>query len=192
MKENDDGGILSAEQVAALQEKYPTPKTPAERREAARLRKRAQRARDKEKAETKAAMSQAETVQQFWAESLKLVESEKLAMWQVREEQMVAQLGAMRDCLEGRAFDNQFIEDVDCDTKDMLREFGEAAATPVLLCGKFWQEPELLVQLTKDESATAIFAKFGILVALPDIRVQQWTEFINSSRSTANFDAVKS
>jgi hypothetical protein len=86
MKENDDGGILSAEQVAALQEKYPTPKTPAERREAARLRKRAQRTRDKEKAETKAAMSQAETVQQFWAESLKLVESEKFAMWQVREE----------------------------------------------------------------------------------------------------------
>jgi hypothetical protein len=53
---------------------------------------------------------------------------------------VVAQLGAMRDCLEGRAFDNQF----------------------------------------------------GILVALPDIRVHQWTEFINSSRSTANFDAVKS
>ena len=39
--------ILSPEKVTALQEKYPTPKTPAERSEAARQRKRDQRARDK-------------------------------------------------------------------------------------------------------------------------------------------------
>lgn len=191
MKENDDGGILSAEQVAELRAVYPTPKTAAERREAARLRKAAQRTRDRAARETKAAMSQAEDIQAFWAESLKLADPEKLAEWQAREEQVVAQLGAMRDCLEGRAFDGQFIDDVDRDTKDMLREFGEVAATPVLLCGKFWQQPELLAQLTKNEGATAIFAKFGILVALPDIRVHQWTEFINSGCSTAIFGAVK-
>jgi hypothetical protein len=192
MKENEDGGVLSAEQVTALQEKYPRPKTPAERREAARQRKRNQRARDKAEKETQAAISQAENVQAFWAESLKTADAEKLAGWKAQQEQVEAQLGAMRDCLEGRAFDAQFIDDVDRDTNDMLREFGEAAATPVLLVGKFWQDPELLAQLTKNENATAIFAKFGILTALPDIRVHQWTEFMNSRRSTVIVCGVKS
>jgi hypothetical protein len=185
----NDGGILSPAQVAALQEKYPTPKTPAEhakeRRDAARQRKRNQRARDKAEKETQAAISQAEDIKGFWAESSKLVDLEKLAKWQAREEQVAAQLGAMRDAMEGRAPDEEFIDDVNRDTNQMLRESGEVAATPVLLCGKFWQDPELLAQLTKDENATAIFAKFGILVALPDIRVHQWTEFVNSRRSTA-------
>lgn len=185
MTVSNDGGILSAEQVATLQEKYPTPKTPAERREAARLRKQAQRTREKEKAEIKAAMSQAEDIQAFWSESLKQADPEKVTEWQSREEQVVAQLGAMRDVLEGRAFDDEFIEDVATDTKDMLSEFGEAAATPVLLLEKFWQEPNLLAQLTKDENATAIFAKYGILIALPDIRVHEWEQFIDSRRSTA-------
>jgi hypothetical protein len=182
MVENDDGGILSTEQVTALQEKFPTPTTPAERREAARLRKQAQRIRDKEKAEIKAAMSQADTIQQFWAESLKTADPAKLTEWKARQEQVEAQLGAMRDCMEGRAFDDQFIEDVDRDTRDMLREYGECGATPVLLLEKFWQDPETLAQLTKDENATAIFAKFGILMALPDIRVHQWEQFITAHR----------
>jgi hypothetical protein len=87
----------------------------------------------------------------------------------------------MRDVLEDRAFDDQFIDDVDRDTKDMLREY-ECGATPVLLLEKFWQDPETLAQLTKDENATAIFAKFGILMALPDIRVHQWEQFITAHR----------
>jgi len=79
MLENDDGGILSTEQVAELREKYPTPKTPAECKEAARQRKRDQRARDKAEKETQAAMSQAESIEEFWAESLKLADSEKVS-----------------------------------------------------------------------------------------------------------------
>jgi hypothetical protein len=144
----------------------------------------------REKAEIKAAISQAETIQQFWAESLKVADPEKLTVWKARQEEVEGQLGAMR--LEGRAYDDQFIDDVDRDTNDMLREFGEAAATPVLLVGKFWQDPELLGQLTKNENATAIFAKFGILVALPDMRVHQWTEFVRSRRSAAIFGEVES
>src|SRR4030095_2862686 len=143
MKENDDGGILSAVQVAALRAAYPTPKTPAERaqekREAARQRKRNQRARDKAEKETQAAISQAEDIQAFWAESLKAADAEKLTDWQSRKEQVEAQLVAMRDCMEGRAFDDQFIDGVDRDTKAMLAEFGEGAATPVLLGGELWR-----------------------------------------------------
>jgi len=182
VRENDDGGILSVERVAQLQERYPTPKTPEERREAARLRKQAQRTRDKEKVEIKAAISQAETIQEFWAESLKTADPAKLAEWKARQEQVEAQLGAMRDVIEGRAFDDEFIEDVDRDMRDVLREYGECGATPVLLLEKFWQDPETLAQLTKDENATAIFAKFGILMALPDIRVHQWEQFITAHR----------
>jgi hypothetical protein len=179
MKENDDGGILSAEQVTALQKKYPRPKTPAER-------KQAQRTRDKEKAEITAAMSQAETVQQFWSESLKLADPAKLAEWKAIEEQVTAQLGAMRDCLEGRAFDDQFILDVDEDTKAMLEKNGEAGVTPVLLIPKFWQEPNTTALFIKND-ATSVFARYGLLIGLPDIRVHEWKGFIvsRSSKSTA-------
>jgi hypothetical protein len=182
--ETNDGGILSAEQVTALREKYPTPKTPAERREAARLRKQAQRTRDKEKAEIKAAISQAETIQQLWAESLKTTDAGKLAGWKAREEEVEVQLGAMRDCVEGRAFDDQFMEDVDTDTQNMVRAYGECAATPILLVGQFWRDPEMLSKLTSGDTPTAIFAKFGVLTALPDIRVHQWEQFIVSHRGS--------
>jgi len=90
----------------------------------------------------------------------------------------------MREAVEGRAPDELYIDDVDRDTKDMLKEYREVAATPVLLLGQFWQDSNLLAQLTKDENATAIFAKYGILVALPDLRVHQWQQFIAVEKPT--------
>jgi len=60
----------------------------------------------------------------------------------------------------------------------MLREYGEAGVTPIVLIGKFWQDPNLLAQLTTGEAPSSVFAKFGVLIGLPDLKVHQWNEFM--------------
>jgi hypothetical protein len=181
MKDNDDGGILSADQVAQLQERYPTPKTPAERREAARLRKQAQRTRDKEKTETKAAMSQAETVEQFWAESLKLADPVKLTEWKARHEYVEALLGDIRTVLEGRSPDEEFLNDVNDEIRSDIKQHGVAGVTVPLLIGKFWQDdPELLAKLTSGDTPSAVFAKFGFLLAIDDYSLHKWEQFLSA------------
>jgi hypothetical protein len=96
-------GILTAEQVLALQ--TPAQKTTAEQREQERLRGIERRA----DAKVRESMSKAETIQEFFAESLKLADPEKLEAWRARQEDVEAQLGAMRDCMEARAYDEEFI-----------------------------------------------------------------------------------
>jgi hypothetical protein len=164
--------ILSAEQVLGLQ--TPAQKTTAEEKERERLRGIARRA----DAKVRESMSQAETIQEFWAKSRKLAEPQKLVEWQTRQEYVEALLDDIRTALEGRSPDPEFIQDVDDELKSDIAEFGEAGITPILLIGKFWQNPDLLAQLTKDDSPSSLFAKFGVLVALPDLKVHQWNEFM--------------
>jgi hypothetical protein len=184
MKENDDGGILSAEQVAALREKYSTPKTPAERREAARQRQRDKRARDKAEKETQVAMSQAETIEQFWSEARKTLDSTTLSEYQSRQTYVEALLGDIRTCLEGREPDIEFVSDVEEEIRDDIKEHGVTGVTVPLLIGKFWQDPALLAQLTNGDNPSAIFAKFGFLLAVDDYTLHKWDQFISACRST--------
>jgi hypothetical protein len=171
-------GILSSDQVLALQ--TPAQKTTAEQREQERQRGIARRA----DAKVRESMSKAETIQEFWAESRKLADPQKLAEWQTRQDYVEALLGDLRTVLEGRAPDPEFIQDVDDELRADIAEFGEAGVTPILLIGKFWQKPNLLAQLTSGETPSAIFARFGVLVALPDLKVQQWAEFIAAQQPT--------
>jgi hypothetical protein len=66
----------------------------------------------------------------------------------------------------------------------MARRVGEAAVTPILLIGKFWQEPEMLSKLTTGDSQSAVFAKYGLLVVLPDLKIHQWEQFLAATRVT--------
>jgi hypothetical protein len=165
-------GILSSEQVAALQ--TPAQKTTAEQREQERLRGIARRA----DAKVRESMSKAETIQEFWAESLKLADPGKLTAWKARLEYVEGLLGDLYTVLDGRSPDEEFIQDVDDALKADIAKFGEASVTPILLIGKFWRVPNLLAQLTSGDTPSAIFAKFGVLVALPDLKIHQWTEFM--------------
>jgi hypothetical protein len=167
-------GILSSEQVAALQ--TPQQIEAAEARERERLRGIARRA----DAKVRESMSQAETIQEFWMESRKLADPTMLSKWQTRQEYVEALLGDLHTVLEGRSPDQEFIQDVDDELKADIAEFGEAGITPILLIGKFWQDPNLLAQLTKDDSPSSLFAKFGVLVALPDLKIHQWNEFMDA------------
>jgi hypothetical protein len=171
--------ILSSEQVTALQEKYPTPKTAEQKREEARQRKREQRARDKATKETRTAMSQAEDIQQFWAESLKTADQGKLAEWQTRQEYVEALLGDIRTVLEGRAADAEFITDVADEIRANIKEHGITGVTPILLIGQFWKHPELLAKLTSGDSPSAIFATLGFLLAVDDYSLHKWEQFLS-------------
>jgi hypothetical protein len=165
-------GILTAEQVLALQ--TPAQKTTADQREQERLRGIGRRTN----AKVRESMAQAETIQEFWAECRKLADPQKLVEWQTRQEYVEALLGDLYTVLEGRPPDREFIQDVDDELKSDIAEFGEAGITPILLIGKFWQNPDLLAQLTSGDTPSAIFAKFGFLVSLPDLKIHQWNEFM--------------
>jgi hypothetical protein len=165
-------GILSNEQVASLQ--TPQQIEVAEARERERLRGVERR----KEAKVLESMSQAETIQEFWMESRKLADPQKLVEWQTRQEYVEALLGDLYTVLDGRSPDEEFIQDVDDALKADIAEFGEAGITPILLIGKFWQNPDLLAQLTSGDTPSAIFAKFGFLVSLPDLKIHQWNEFM--------------
>lgn len=169
--------ILNDDQVAALQ--TPQQIETAEARERERLRGIQRRAEKKVLDST-----QAETIQEFWMESRKLVDATLLSKWQTRQDYVETLLNDLYTVLEGRSPDQEFIRDVDDELKADIAEFGEAGVTPILLIGKFWQEPDLLAQLTSGDTPSAIFAKFGFLVSLPDLKIHQWNEFMNAQADT--------
>jgi hypothetical protein len=134
-------------------------------------------------AKVRESMSQAETIQEFWMESRKLADSTLLSKWQTRQDYVEALLGDLYTVLDGRSPDREFIQDVDDELKSDLAEFGEAGVTPILLIGNFWKEPDLLVQLTSGDTPSAIFAKFGFLVSLLDLKIHQ-NEFMDAQIAT--------
>jgi hypothetical protein len=167
--------------------------TDEERRAKDAERKRNDRARKKQEDAAKATetiLAQARTLEEFWAASLTTADSQKLAEWRVRQEQIFDTLYWMRQVMDGTY--NVSPDDTECyvgieegdeDIKRMLREYGETFATAVVLL-PFWQEPQTLAQLTQggENQPTTIFAKFGILTALPDFKVHQWGQFMQAHR----------
>jgi hypothetical protein len=170
-------GILTAEQILALQ--TPQQIEAAEAREKERLRGIARRAEKK----VLDSMSKAETIQEFWAESRKLVDAAKLAEWQARHEYVEALLGDIRTVLEGREPDAEFITDVDDEIRADIKEHGVTGVTVPLLIGPFWRDPELLAKLTSsDDSPSAVFAQFGFLLAVDDYTLHKWEAVIATHR----------
>jgi hypothetical protein len=166
-------GILTDEQVAALQ--TPQQIEAAEARERERQRGIQRRA----DAKIRESMSAATTIQEFWAESRKLLDAGKIAEWQARQDYVEALLGDIRTVLEGRSPDEEFASDVDEEIRADIKEHGVAGITVPLLIGKFWQnDPKLLERLTHGDSPSAVFAKFGFLLAVDDYSQHKWDEFM--------------
>jgi hypothetical protein len=163
-----------------------TPEQAAARRAADAQRKRAERARKKLEAETQATqegLNAVETIQDFWAISLRGLDVAKLAGWKLRQEYVEALLGDIRTVLERRAPDDQFIDDVDEELRADIKEHGVAGVTVPLLIGPFWKNPELLAKLTSgDDTPSTIFARFGILTAVDDFNLHKWDTFIAAHR----------
>jgi hypothetical protein len=193
---NRSTGILPPEVATERRGDNPaaTASEAAKRREALKekdkLRKREERARDKQQAEVHDAMSKAETLQDFWAESLKTADLPKIAAWRERQERVLDTLHFLDENLNGTYDVSQddtecyvSIEEGDEDLRQDIAEHGICAVTVIGLLGKFWQQPELLEKLTKPGDATSIAALYGIITAVPDIRVHQWDAFVAKHRS---------
>src|SRR6266852_2463162 len=113
-------------------------------------RKRRERAAKKEAQAAAAStdeLNATEMVQEFWAASITKADPVKLAELKARQEYVVAILGDVRTVLEGHSPDAEFIEDVDEEIRNDIKEHGVAGVTVPLLIGKYWQEPETLAKL---------------------------------------------
>src|SRR5258708_1694025 len=153
---NRSTGILPPEVATERRGDNPaaTASEAAKRREALKekdkLRKREERARDKQQAEVHDAMWKAETLQDFWAESLKTADPAKLAAWRERQERVLDTLHFLDENLNG-TYDVSpndaecyvSIEEGDEDLKKDIAEHGICAVTVIGLLGKFWQQPKL-------------------------------------------------
>jgi hypothetical protein len=182
-----------------MTDKIITPEEQAAFREKDRQRKREERARKKLEdaaAATQAEQAQADTLQEFWAASITTADQKKLTGWKERQEEVFDTLHWMNQVMDGTynvdPSETEYyvgIEEGDEDIERMVRDYGEVAAITLLL-GKFWQNPELLTELTKDENPTAIFLKYGILVGLPEVRLRKWDEFIKARRPSQQLTHV--
>jgi hypothetical protein len=204
MVENDDGGILSAEQVAEPRAAYPTPKTAAERakerREAARQRKRDQRARDKAEKETQAAMSQAETIKDFWNESLKTADPAKLAEWEERQERVLDTLHWMESWVNGTY--NVSPDDTLCyvgleegiaDLEADVAKHGLTIIEVTLI--PFWkpEEKDFFQRVVNRSGPTEVFIRYGIIVGIPEHRYGVFHEkFIQKPKALTSYASTLS
>jgi hypothetical protein len=144
-------------------------------------RKRDERARKK-------SPTKADSLKQFRAASLATANPQKLAEWRARQEEILDTLHWMRQVIGGTYNVNPAdtecyvsIEEGDEDIKQMLREYGEVSATAVLLLPL----SQTLAHLRKDgeNHPTSIYARFGILTALPDYKVHEWKQFMARRQS---------
>ncbi len=156
-------------------------------------RKRDARARKKVEQATAASrdeLNSAETIQEFWAASVKTADPQKLAAWRERQERVLdtlyfldANLNGTYDVSPDDTACYVSVEEGHEDLRRDIAEHGICAVTVIGLLGKFWQQPELLEKLTKSGDATTIAALYGIMTAVPDIRVHQWDDFVAKRRS---------
>jgi len=182
--------ILSPEQVLALRGNTPQTVESPEQANARRAKDAARKRVERDHARVEKEMAEVEDIQSYWAKSRALADPAQMQPRLVRQEEIFDTMHWMEAVMSGTydvdPSETEYyvgIEEGDEDIKRQLREFGMVHATPILLIGKFWQEPELLAQLASGDTPSAIFAKFGILTALPDLRVHQWGEFMARHRA---------
>lgn len=126
-----------------------------------------------------------ETLQDFWAVSLKGLDEKKLAEWSMREEYVLNLISDIKTVMEGRSPDDEFEADVIDEIKDDVKQYGIAGITVPALIGNFWRNPELLNRLTSGDSPSAVFAKFGILLAVDDHTLHRWEQFVQGKKTNS-------
>lgn len=146
----------------------------AVQREKNRIRKAAQRARDKaarEAEELAEKTKNAKTESEWWEFNRKALKPVELADLQ---EQDAVIRDVLREMLSTRTPTREFIQVV----VDLCEEDGVAHLGPITKEGsgipadwathKFWKEPKLLAALQAESEATKTYVRTGLLVCLPD------------------------
>jgi len=153
-----------------------------------------QRYREKKAAEKKA-HKQADSFQEFWAASLKGGNAGKIAAWKTRQERVFDLMWYIEKHVNGTydasperdatlPEDKQEyvkVEDGDKDLREDLAEYGECSRA-LLQAGKFWKNPARL-KLYSGDDANSVFARFGLLIAVPTDVVRKWDQFLREYRN---------
>jgi hypothetical protein len=152
-------GILSPEQVERIK---------------ARDRKRAQRAREK----SAEGAAQSETPEAFWQRHKDAASSSQIAGLLARQDYVLNLLQTMSDAMTGAVSPELlFPDEVNADVKADVAQHGFCQMEIVLL--DFWKHPEMIPELVMNEP-TKTFLNFGILTALPDHKLHEWNEWMES------------
>jgi hypothetical protein len=208
MTENE-GGILSAERVAELREKYPNPRMPKtleEKREADRIRQQKRRARKKAEAS-----GLEEDPDAFWECHIAKADPVKIAAWREQQDYVFELLFDMQLVMDGRASDPKFIALVVEDIESDVAEHGICQMEVYLL--EFWKNKNTFADLVrrtpsqasrelsekidketaagtyldkwKGDDPTSIFVRFGLVTAIPGHRLHGWREWLASQKPQA-------
>jgi hypothetical protein len=161
--------------------------TPAER-EAARLRKRAQRERER------AAKGPVEelTVHVFWEKNREVANQDHIAELRERQERVFDLLSWMEEAINGTLppeTDELFVsvEEGSADLAVFVKEHGECAMEVYLL--EFWKSPNTfaaLMQSEKVNAATKAFVRFGLVTGIPAYRLHEWDTWYASQQPSTN------
>ncbi len=149
---------------------------------------------EKKQAEKKAA-KEADSFQEFWAASLKGGNQQKIAAWKVRQERVFDLMWYIEEHLNGNYTnpasprycdpnDSECfvgVEEGDQDLREDLAQYGQCSRA-LLNAGKFWKNPARL-KLYSGDDANSVFARFGILIAVPTDVVRKWDEYLREYRS---------
>lgn len=175
----------TAEQLAQLRAAYEGATDPKEKEKfRGRLRRAKSSIAEAAKA-TQEEINAIDTIEGFWAASLSGVNPEKLAGWTARQNYVEALLRDANMVLDGKQPDEEFVEDVDEEIQDDIREHGIAGITGPLLYEKFWLNSTMLAKFTNGpDTPTSIFARFGLVVGLPDFLTHKWNAFIAKHRGS--------
>jgi hypothetical protein len=144
-------------------------------------RKREERRRDKAAEEA----DKSATVEQFWKAQRSLVSRETLAPMLERQEAVLDTLHWLKAQMEGTY-------DVDPNDSTVYVGFEEGAADLIadyeangyvqteIAWLDFWKNPDLLQRLLSRNDATATFARYGIITAIPDHHYNAFQKFLKA------------
>jgi hypothetical protein len=152
-----------------------------------------QRYKEKKLAERNAKKG-AETFREFWAASLKGGNQQKIVEWKARQERVFDLMWYIEQHANGNYTNPASpyycdpkhsecfvsVEEGDADLREDIAQHGTCSRV-ILEMGRFWKNPARL-KLYSDESPNSIFARFGILIAVPTDVVRKWDEFLKEYR----------
>jgi hypothetical protein len=149
--------------------------------DAARQRK--VRANKKHEKQAKAAVEQSQTLDAFWKAQRGLVSPSTLAPLLERQETVLDSLHWLKQQLDG-TYDVD-PTDAECfvgweeGAADLIRDYeSHGFCQTEISMNEFWKHPELFQTLTSRNDATATYARYGIITAIPDHHYHAFQKFL--------------
>lgn len=131
---------------------------------------------ERQRAKTKAQFDSIQSKEDLWKMNRALLSQQELAALLEREDFVFALLNDIRTVTENRSPDEEFAADVVAEIEEDVKQRGVVTMELVLL-GNYWQMP-LYSERFQGTDPDSVFARLGLLIALPSHSVHSWDEFI--------------